>query len=57
MTQEVVLDGRASIGDGEEEIWWVGKDLSGKGVDVDLDTVQDGNFGMMGLVILGGQMN
>jgi len=48
MAQEVGLDRRASIGDAEEEIWWVGKDLTGKGVDVDvdLDTVLDENFGM-----------
>ena len=46
MVQEVGLDRRASIGDAEEEIWWVGKYLTEKGVDVDLDTVLDGNFGM-----------
>jgi hypothetical protein len=48
MVQEVALDKRASIGDAEEEIWWADRDLTGKGVDVDLDTVLDGNFGMMG---------
>ena len=47
------MDRRASIGDAEEEIWWVSKDLTGKGVDVDvdLDTVLDENFGMMGHLV------
>ena len=35
---------RASIEAAEEEIWWVGKYLTEKGVDVDLDTVLDGNY-------------
>jgi hypothetical protein len=53
MAQEVVLDRRASIGDAEEEIWWVDRDLMGRTVDVDVDegTVLDGNFGMMGHLV------
>jgi hypothetical protein len=36
---------RASLEDAEE-IWWAGKDLTGKGVDVDvdLDMILDGNL-------------
>lgn len=48
MAQEVALDRSGSIEGGEEEIWWVDRDLTGKAVDVDEGTVLDGNFGMMG---------